>query len=165
MKSYPYIGPEAILERVKPEFKGRRITCIPDILTWVRESGQDSFSGMVVLTYIISMEGKLFISDRHSEHVQCAFGAEVLSAGELTLVLEGEDIEVIDLSNQSTGYCPSVQSWPAVQQALDEIGLEHPGEFTFPIVFGRCLSCNHNAIIKEGHTECSSCGNDYQVLP
>ena len=45
----------------------------------------------------------------------------VLGAGEMTFVQAGADWRVAEVTNQSTGFCPDPDSWPAVAAALDSI--------------------------------------------
>lgn len=64
------------------------------------------------------------------------------------------------VSNQSTGYCPDPDSWPAVAAALDRIGVGHPGGFTHPIVFRACPSCGQINVVREDVLICAVCGDD-----
>jgi hypothetical protein len=75
-----------------------------------------------VATFVIDLNGDLLVADRRSEHVACAGGGPVLSAGEMFFLVEEDRVEVTDVSNQSTGYCPEPSSWPGVAAALDRIG-------------------------------------------
>ena len=54
------------------------------------------------------------LADRHSEHVACAGGGPVLSAGEMFFLLEDSRAAVVEVSNQSTGYWPETSSLTAV---------------------------------------------------
>ncbi len=65
--------------------------------------------------------------------------------------------EVIEVSNQSTGFCPEPKSWASVAQALDEISLKHPGEFTLSFTFRRCVQCNLLNVVKENLFNCAEC--------
>jgi len=69
-------------------------------------------------------------------------------------------LEVVDVSNQSTGFCPEPESWPAVAAALDRIGIPHPGRFTQEVVLRRCLTCGQRNIVKDGWFVCEVCGAD-----
>jgi hypothetical protein len=129
-----------------------------DVESWIREAGYLPRDQQVVATFVIDADGRLWIADRHSEHVQCARGGEVLSAGEMTFSLEGGGVAVVAVSNQSTGYCPESKSWPAVAAALDRAGLTHPGGFTTAFDFRRCPGCALIAIVKAGGYECAACG-------
>ena len=100
-----------------------------DVETWKEDARS------AVATFVIDADGRRWIADRHSEHVQCARGGDVLSAGEMTFSLKGGAVAVVGVSNQSTGYRPEPESWPAVAAALDQAGLAHPGGFTAPFEF------------------------------
>lgn len=109
---------------------------------------------------MIDPAGCLRLADRRSEHVACAGGGYVLSAGELFLRRDGEADEVIEASNQSTGYCPEPESWPAVAAALDRLGVVHPGRFTTAVTFRRCERCAQRNLVKDGWFVCGVCGAD-----
>lgn len=161
MKKYKYVGPPEILQRVKPAFRGFPIEKMEDILKWIKATKQITHHRFLTATFVIDLEGKLLVADRHSEHVQCAEGQQVLSAGEITFFVSKNEIEVTELSNQSTGYCPHVNSFAHAKNALDKIGIEHPDEFTNPIVFGFCKNCEKYSIVKEGYEECGVCEQSY----
>ncbi|MBW3622765.1 MAG: hypothetical protein KY468_05070 [Armatimonadetes bacterium] len=110
-----------------------------------------------IATFIIDTEGQLWIADRNSEHVQCALGQDVLSAGEMTFGRERQKITVIEVTNQSTGYCPEPDSWESIQAALDRAGIDHPSEFTTAYSFRRCESCQTINLIKDDVYECAVC--------
>ena len=80
-----------------------------------------------------------------SEHVACAAGGPVLSAGEITF---DDECNVPEISNQSTGFCPEPESWSTVERALDRVGIEHPGGFTIAVVFRLCPKCHERNIVK-----------------
>lgn len=164
MKKYHYIGPEHILVKVEKKFAGQRIKTPSDVAKWTEKTGQELENGRLVVTFVIGPSGRLLIADRHSEHVQCAVGRPVLSAGEMTFEFHKKNVMVTEVSNQSTGYCPHVRSWPQVEKALDEIGLEHPGLFTAAITFGRCPNCHNHVIVKPAYPECGECGAEYILL-
>ncbi|GGK27589.1 hypothetical protein GCM10011583_69480 [Streptomyces camponoticapitis] len=65
-----------------------------------------------------------------------------------------------EVSNQSTGYCPDIGSWPAVAEALDRIGIRRPSGFTHEVVFRRCRSCREPSIVREEDFVCVFCGED-----
>src|SRR5207248_2652277 len=95
--------------------------------------------------------------DRRSEHVACAGGEPVLSAGEVTFSISS-DVRVVNVTNQSTGYCPQPASWPAVASALAKAGLDAPAGFDPAYEFRRCICCNGLSIIKDAVFECPECG-------
>ena len=64
------------------------------------------------------------------------------------------------MSNQSTGFCPEPESWPAVATALDRIGVANPGRFTTEVVFRRCEKCDELGVVQDGWFVCGVCGAD-----
>jgi len=130
-----------------------------DLRAWIKATGQRPGSQLVA-TFVIDKGGLLLLADRRSEHVACAGGEVVQAAGEMTFLVDGDELEVIDVSNQSTGYCPEPESWPQVALALDCIPLPHPGRFTHEIVFRRCASCDQVNVVKDGWLVCVYCDKD-----
>src|SRR5262245_13695081 len=130
MRLYQYIGPKQIADRASPTPAGTPIRSAADLARWVRESGQRPNSDRcVIATFVVDAAGVLLVADRHSEHVACAGQRPVRSAGEITFRVIGQTVEVTAASNQSTGYCPEPESWPAVAAALSAAGLEPPAGF------------------------------------
>lgn len=82
------------------------------------------------VTYVVALDGVLRLAPRRSEHVALAGGRDVLAAGEMAFAAADIGWRVADVTNQSTGYCPDPGCWTAVAQALDRVGLPHPGGFT-----------------------------------
>ena len=159
-KLYAYVGPVEIRTRIGHS-PGARILCLDDLLDWVRDSAQrPGPDRLVAATFVIDSTGGLWLADRRSEHVACAGGRPVLSAGELFLLIERDRVEVAEVSNQSTGYCPEPESWPTVAAALHHIGLAHPERFTTAVVFRRCEVCGERNIVKDGWFVCVICGAD-----
>lgn len=157
-QSYFYVGPKEIIERVDKRYEGTKITQIKDILKWVEDFNQTTVDEKLIATFVISENEELLISDRHSEHVMCAGGRNVLSAGEITYSFEKKEIYVSEISNQSTGYCPKPDSWEIVEIVLSKIGLEFPKYFTRAFEFRYCENCETKNLIKEGIYECAVCG-------
>jgi hypothetical protein len=79
----------------------------------------------------------------------------VLAAGEILFARDAGGWSASEISNQSTGYCPDPDSWPAVAVALDRIGLAHPGDFTHKVIFRRCPSCGQLNIVRDGDFACA----------
>ncbi|MFF3336899.1 hypothetical protein ACFYWX_46680 [Streptomyces sp. NPDC002888] len=113
-------------------------------------------------TFVVDVAGILRLAPRRSEHVVCAGGGAVLSAGEVSFREESRRLVVDEVSNQSTGYCPDVDSWSAVSLALDRAGIVHPTGFTQEVVFRRCLSCQQLNVVREEDFVCVFCDG---VLP
>jgi hypothetical protein len=157
MRLYRYVGPKRIADRVGAAPAGVRVRSAADVAAWARSSGQSSAAGRVTATFVVDEAGDLLIADRHSEHVACAGGRPIRSAGEMTFALDG-GVEVVEVSNQSTGYCPEPESWPAVAEALARAGLAAPGGFALACVFRRCEACGGKNLVKGGLFECGVCG-------
>lgn len=163
MKVYHYVGPRRIAERVATSSSGTPICSSRDVLAWIRTSSQElDADGCVIATFVVDDVGVLKIADRRSEHVICAGGAPVRSAGEMTFAIHGGEVSVAAVSNQSTGYCPEPESWPAVAEALSNAGLSAPAGFNFMCVFRLCSACGNRNLIKDDVFECGVCG---QALP
>ena len=126
------------------------------MLTLVTASRGDAIDGKRsgTFTFVVTTDGVLRVAPRHSEHVVCAAGGEVLSAGEIRV----ERGRVLSVSNQSTGYCPEPESWPAVASALERAGIEHAGAFTDEMIFRKCPECGQRNIVKDGDFACAVCG-------
>jgi hypothetical protein len=156
MRLYRYVGPKSIAGRVRPEPAGTAIHSADDVRVWARKTEQELSDGCVIVTFVVDTSGVLLIADRRSEHVACAGGQPVCSAGELTFAI-GRCIEVTEVTNQSTGYCPEPESWPAVAAALELAGLVAPGGFSRACEFRRCL-CGNLTLVKNETLVCGMCG-------
>jgi len=162
-RKYRYVGPEQIRVRMAAQPPGTPIAGAADVLRWVKQTGQTVARGeLLAVTFVVDPSERLLIADRHSEHVACAGGGNVLAAGELFFRIVGGHVCVEQVSNQSTGYCPEPESWEIVGRVLDRIGLEHPEGFTTVSVFRRCAQCGERNIVKDGWFFCDVCGT---ILP
>lgn len=151
-KLYKYVGPPEIAKSVNLSSSRTEVTCGGDVMRLT--SGRS-----LTFTFIIDSQRTLWIADRQSEHVACARGGPVLSAGEITFeVSDGKAIATY-ITNQSTGYCPEPVSWSAVASALDRAGIEHYGRFDLACEFRRC-DCGQINIVKDGVFECAVCGGE-----
>jgi hypothetical protein len=157
---YHYVGPAEIKARIG-QSRGVRVSSIEDLLDWIHGTDQrPGFDDLFASTFVIDTGGGLWIADRRSEHVTCAGGEPVLSACEMFFFIEGDRVEVIEVSNQSTGYCPEPESWPSVADALELISTGHPGRFTQAVIFRRCALCAERNIVKDDAFICGVCGAD-----
>lgn len=155
---YRYVGPKKIAERALSAPAGIRVESPEDVRRWVRQTGQDEdAAGNVVATFIIDEAGWPHIADRRSEHVACAGGRPVRSAGEMTFTVTRSDVSVTWVTNQSTGYCPEPDSWPAVEAALVRASIPAPKGFSQAFDFRRCAQCGSINIVKDGVLECGAC--------
>ena len=154
-REYEYVGPIEFCDAAKSQPSGTRIVSRADLLTWLAYTQTDrSPDGTNIATFTIDVDGELLLAPRRSEHVACASGGPVLSAGEISF---DDELTVTEISNQSTGFCPEPESWATVATALDRIGIPHPGRFTTEVVFRLCPSCNERNIVKDDWYYCTMC--------
>jgi hypothetical protein len=159
-KRYLYVGPEDIRSRSAAGPCGRIIESLGDLRTWLTCHRPSGAGGLIAATFVIDPEGRLLLADRRSEHVACAGGGPVLSAGEMFFSDQGDAATVEEVTNLSTGYCPEPESWPVVGEALDRLGVVHPDRFTTEVIFRRCPSCGERNVVKDGWFECQVCGGE-----
>src|SRR5262249_34976537 len=160
MPVYRYVGPKDIAQMAAGTPKGALILSASDITRWISETHQKpDADGAIIATYVIDDDGSLRIADRRSEHVACAGGKPVRSAGEITFELTGRHPRIAAVTNQSTGYCPEPQSWEAVATALNAAKLDYQGPDWFEpaFEFRRCLSCASINVVKNNVFRCSIC--------
>ncbi|WP_212747336.1 DUF5959 family protein [Streptomyces montanus] len=111
-------------------------------------------------TFVVDLSGTLRLAPRRSEHVACAGGEAVRAAGELAFARTAQGWTVTYASNQSTGYCPDVESWPAVAAALARAGITHGSAYTHPITYRRCPECGEWNSVQDAHFVCVFCDAD-----
>lgn len=153
---HAYVGPAAIRERPRGE-PGAPIASLSDLSAWLQAEPDALGEGA---TYVVDRHGRLRLAPRRSEHVDCAGGDAVLAAGELRFARAGDRFVVREVSNQSTGYCPDPDCWPAVAAALTAAGLVAPPGFTRAFVFRRCPRCDQINLVKEDWFVCAACDAD-----
>ena len=105
---------------------------------WLTAHHRSASGGLIAATFVIDTDGRLRLADRRSEHVACAVGGPVLSAGEIFFSDEGDAATIEEVTNLSTGYCPEPESWSVVGDALDRLGVVHSGRFTTEVIFRLC---------------------------
>ncbi|GCD99238.1 hypothetical protein EHYA_06952 [Embleya hyalina] len=157
-RMYRYVGPVELKELVRAGGEGRSMRSSADFDEWAAALTPDELAEP--FTFVVDAGGVLRLAPRRSEHVVCAGGEGVLSAGEMSFREESGRWAVEEVSNQSTGYCPDVISWPAVAEALDRIRIARPSGFTHEVVFRRCRSCRERNIVREEDFVCVFCGED-----
>jgi hypothetical protein len=153
---YRYVGPAQLRERAVA-VDTVRVDSPASLHRWlVRRDRRDVAEPV---TFVVGLDGVLRLAPRRSEHVALAGGREVLAAGEMAFAATatGAGWRVAAVSNQSTGYCPDPDCWPAVAAALDRAGVPHPGGFTDPVVFRRCPRCGERNIVRDGDLTCAVC--------
>ena len=158
---YRYVGPKRIADRVPDAPTGTPIRSPADVLAWVAAPGpQPDRAGLLIVTFVIDQSGTLLVADRQSEHVACAGRQPVFSAGEMTFLVSGKVVEMAEVSNQSTGYCPEPESWPAVAAALAAARLSGLDGFSPSCVIRRCVHCDQKNLVKDNVFECQVCGKE-----
>jgi hypothetical protein len=160
-KLYNYVGSEEIRLSVANCPSGAVIRSIADLKNWIENicDRQTMAANLIVATFVIDRDGNLRLADRHSEHVACAGGESVLAAGEIFISYDRAYLEISDITNQSTGYCPKITSWQYVEAALDRIPIAHPPHFTTEFTFRRCDDCSQINVIKDNLFICSVCNS------
>lgn len=159
-RQYQYVGPADIRDSaLAASPAGVPICNVDDLSTWLLSYATTDArpDGSLVATFTVTIEGTLLLAPRRSEHVACAAGGPVHSAGEITFCSDGN---VSEITNQSTGFCPEPESWPMVAAALDAIPVQRPDGFTTRVVFRLCSSCNERNIVKDDWFVCDLCGAD-----
>ncbi|WP_406497643.1 hypothetical protein OG936_25205 [Streptomyces sp. NBC_00846] len=154
-RSYRYVGPADLKALVQPGGEGRSMHSSADFNEWASKRAIEELAEP--FTFVVDAAGVLRLAPRRSEHVACAGGGAVLSAGEVSFREESGRWAVDEVSNQSTGYCPDASSWPAVADALDRAGIVRPLGFTHEVVFRRCPSCQQLNIVREEDFVCVFC--------
>ncbi|MEL6109843.1 MAG: hypothetical protein AAFU85_27860, partial [Planctomycetota bacterium] len=153
LRQYRYVGPAEIRDAAMDSSPaGTAIDCAEDLAWWIASQADEAQpDGSLIATFVIAVDGTLLLAPRRSEHVACAGGGPVLSAGEITFSTRPE---VIEVSNQSTGFCPEPESWASVAEALDAIPVPRPDDFTTKVLFRRCQSCGERNLVKDGWFVC-----------
>lgn len=155
--AYTYVGPAEIKQAALDSPPGTPIESAAALRAWLRINPEATTEGA---TYVVELNGILKLAPRRSEHVACASGAEVLAAGEVRFQADSRGLRVVDISNQSTGYCPDTTCWPAVSRALQLEGVAVTETFTRLITFRRCVACNEINLVKERWFVCTFCDAD-----
>jgi hypothetical protein len=93
------------------------------------------------------------------ERLQPTSAADI-RAWEVWLEVRPDRVAIVSVTNQSTGYCPEPDCWPAVRDALAGAGLAPPRGFTYTFRYRRCPTCRGINILKDEMPECPSCGTE-----
>jgi hypothetical protein len=164
-KLYEYVGSSEIKQNVANYPSGTPIRTLLELKAWLNDickypkSKLRSLDNLIIATFVIDRYGCLYLAERHSEHIACASGNPVLSAGEIFITVDRDSIRVTDITNQSTGYCPEPESWQQVAAALDRIFTEYPPDFSVKFTFRRCPSCLQINIVKDDLFMCEVCSS------
>ena len=157
-KCYEYVGPHDIAVLLQCASDRMTIQCPFDAIEWIHQTKQHlSRQGTFTVTFVIDPHEQLWIADRHSEHVVCAQGQAVLTAGELTFVISDQQLAIVAVTNQSTGYCPEPESWTVVTGVCERLGVAYPAYWTTAYLFRRCARCGNTNLIKDDWFVCAIC--------
>ncbi len=178
---FQFVGHVDAWPKGEPNPYRHRAVCQQQVGEWIaRQKFPPQADGTVILTYIIDLHTELWLASRNSEHVACAVGEPVLAAGELTLKLSNDPpcgkpshpgyaqqwrIEVVGVSNHSTGYLPEPDCWPVVAEALDRMDILRPDQWTVALVLRRCPVCQWVNVIKDDHFFCDICQRQLPQSP
>lgn len=155
-RRYPYVGPAEFRDRVIA-VDAVAVDSVASLDEWL--AGRDRGDLAEPVTFVVALDGVLRLAPRRSEHIALAGGRDVLAAGEMAFTSAGIGWRVAEVTNQSTGYCPDPDCWPAVAKALDRVGISHPGGFTDRVIFRRCPSCGERNIVRDDDFTCALCGS------
>lgn len=161
-KVYSYIGAVCLNSPKAFDTVRTPVSSAGDFLAAFWRAQPSKKVSAVALTFVVDADGLLWVADRLSEHVACARGRGVLSAGEMTVEVDGGRVTVMDVTNQSTGCCPEPEAWPTVAAALDRAVIPHPDGFTRAFLFRLCEGCGQTNIVKEGDFTCAVCGTELE---
>lgn len=161
LRSYKFVGRLGLIPKAN-EMPPRFLVDEPEaVRQWQATTRPDKeWDGSYAATFIVDLEGRLWIADRRSEHVACARTAPVLAAGEMYFEFDKTDVRAARVTNQSTGYCPEPSSWEAVAVALDKAGISHLSFYDEPFEFRYCLACQNICIIKGADFCCPLCSQN-----
>lgn len=148
---YRYVGTRDVAEAVRGLSSGHRVGAAEELAAAVEALGGEDW---LTVTFVVDALGVLRVADRSSEHVACAGHGPVLAAGELGIA----DGEVVEASNQSTGFCPEPECFGALARALDDAAIPRVDAWTAAFDFRRCDGCGGRTLIKDGELECAECG-------
>jgi hypothetical protein len=154
IRPFEYVGPAEVRERARQAPPGVPIGSKEGLLSWLRYASNDVSDEGGWATYVVNLNGDLVVAPRRTEHVACARGMPVLAAGEIRFSTRGE---VLEVTNNSTGYCPAENCWECVRLAVDRAGLRRPPDFTFLARFRRCPACGERNLVKDDWYQCALC--------
>ena len=158
MRRYEFVGRESFLPKAGALPPRHHVVSPASVIQWAAESRPEiEWDGTWPATFIVDLEGRLWIADRRSEHVACARVQPVLAAGELFFEPVKNGVIAARVTNLSTGYCPEPVSWPAVAQALDAAGIAHGTAYDPEFIFRRCENCATNCVVKDEDFTCPVC--------
>lgn len=161
LRIYHYVGQSELLKHLAEGSNRHLVTNAEMVTDWLQKFPQPKNpDNTITVTFIVDLDHQLWVNDRHSEHVLCANGGDILSAGEMTFEIEKGKLQIVDTTNQSTGYCPEPESYLAVKFALEKTDIAHLPQFTTAYQFRRCDECGTKNIVKDDWYVCGVCDAD-----
>lgn len=157
MRLYHYIGPKELLRSLDNTSPRHELTGPSGLEQFAKSIGVSFWNGSATFSYVVLPPMRLFIADRRSEHLACARGEPVLTAGEITFTKGSSGLEVSAANNLSTGYCPESSSWGALDLALRAANLSGIHGFAPSFEFRFCAECSMTCVIKNEVYECPRC--------
>jgi hypothetical protein len=154
---YRYVGP-AEFHGQPPSAAAVTLGSIAVLGRWL--AGRERAELNEPFTFVVTLDGSLRVAPRRSEHVILATGQDVRAAGEMMFTRKAGVPCVLEVTNQSTGYCPDPDCWMAVSGALDRLGAEHPDDFTTKLTFRQCPACGERNVVRDGDFTCALCDSD-----
>lgn len=153
-RGYRYVGPVEIRDQAVAA-DAVAVETVAALDSWLVKRERADLAEP--FTFVVAVDGTLWLAPRRSEHVALAGGQDVLAAGEIAFASAEPGWCVAAVSNQSTGCCPDPDSWPAVARALDSLGVPHPGTFTDTVIFRRCPTCSERNLVRDDDFICAVC--------
>lgn len=164
MKIYHYVGNSKIKDNLSKLSHRLNVISSLSVSRWLTQTPHPKNpDNSITLTFIVDTDWNLWVNYRHSEHILCADGGDVLSAGEMTVDLNNDHVDIVAITNQSTGYCPEPESYPAVKLALSKTDIPHPPHFTTAYDFRLCDVCGTTNLIKDDWFVCGVCDRDLSL--
>jgi hypothetical protein len=121
-REYHYVGPNEIRDAARTQPTGIRISSLADIRSWLTTSQTDRMKdGSFIATFTITLNEELLVAPRRSEHVACASGGPVLSAGEITF---DDNLVVIEVTRMLT--CAESIGSLTIRNAPGPFGTQRP---------------------------------------
>ncbi|MFF7777247.1 hypothetical protein ACFZCG_22815 [Streptomyces tanashiensis] len=108
-RSYHYVGPVELKATVRPDGGGCPISSAAEFVGWIAERSASELAEP--FTFVVGTDGVLRLAPRRSEHVACAGGAVVLSAGEISFVREADRWTVSEVSFHGTVTVAAIRLW------------------------------------------------------
>jgi hypothetical protein len=108
MKRYRYLGPADLRGQVVA-VEAVAVDAFQSLDGWL--AARDPGERGEPFPFVASLDGLLRLAPRRREHVTLAGVRDVLAAGQIAFVSAEASWRVVEVTNQSTGYCPDPHAW------------------------------------------------------